>query len=100
MGTYRFENGKREWYTIREDYLKEEVKNMKLSKLLHITSVLTGLTGVTIFATTLLEGSTKLVIGIIKIDVLLCIVILFLIAIWTQIGAIHHMMLEKQGKII
>lgn len=73
---------------------------MKLSKLLHITSVLAGLTGIVIFATTLLEGSTNFVVGIIKIDSLLCIAILFLIAIWTQMGAIHHMMLEKRGEIV
>jgi len=35
-----------------------------------------------------------------KIDALLCVVILLLIATWLQIATIHHMMLEKKGEIV
>lgn len=73
---------------------------MKLSKAMHIISVVVGLTGVTTFVGAILGGSDNLVFGITKVDALLCAGILILIAIWLAVGTIHHMMLEKQGEII
>ena len=73
---------------------------MKFSKLLHIISVLVGFTGVITFASAILGGADNLVFGITKADALLCTGILFLIAIWTQLATMHHMMLEKRGEII
>lgn len=73
---------------------------MKLSKLMHIISVVVGLVGVTLFAGTILGGSDNLVFGITKVDALLCSAILILIAIWVQIATIHHMMLERKGKMV
>jgi hypothetical protein len=73
---------------------------MKLSKLMHIISVLVGLAGVITFAGAILGGSDNLVFGITKADALLCSAILILIATWVQIAVIHHMMLEKRGEII
>ena len=73
---------------------------MKLSKLMHVTSVLVGLVGVVVFAGAILGGSDNLVFGITKVDALLCAAILILIAIWVQIATIHHMMLEKRGEIV
>ena len=73
---------------------------MKLSKLLHVVSVLVGLAGVVAFIATILGGADDIVFGVTKIDALLCAGILFLIAIWGQLGAIHHMMLEKRGEIV
>ena len=73
---------------------------MKLSKLMHIVSVIVGLAGVVTFAAAILGGADNLVFGVAKVDVLLCAGILILIAIWGQIGTIHHMMLEKRGEII
>ena len=73
---------------------------MKLSKLMHIASVIVGLAGVVTFAGAILGGADNLVFGITKIDALLCSGILILIAIWLAIGTIHHMMLEKRGEII
>lgn len=73
---------------------------MKLSKLLHVVSVIVGFVGVIIFAGAILGGSDNLVFGITKVDALLCSAILILIAIWVQIATIHHMMLEKKGEII
>ena len=73
---------------------------MKLSKLLHIVSVVVGFTGVVLFIGAVLGGSDNLVYGITKLDALLCSAILILIAIWIQIATIHHMILEKKGEII
>jgi hypothetical protein len=73
---------------------------MKLSKLMHVASVVVGLAGVITFVGAILGGADNLVFGITKIDALLCSGILILIAIWLAIGTIHHMMLEKRGEII
>ena len=73
---------------------------MKPSKLMHITSIVVGSIGVILFAGAILGGSDNLVFGITKTDALLCSAILILIAIWTQIATIHHIMLEKKGEII
>lgn len=73
---------------------------MKPSKLMHIVSVIVGLVGVIVFAGAILGGSDNIVFGITKVDALLCAGILILIAIWTQIATIHHMMLEKKGELV
>lgn len=73
---------------------------MKLSKLLHVASVIVGFVGVVMFAGTVLGGADNLVFGITKADALACVAILILIAIWTQIAAIHHIMLEEKGRIV
>ena len=73
---------------------------MKLSKLMHVGSVIAGLVGVITFATALIGGSDNLVLGVTKIDALLCSAILILMAIWFVLGAMHHMMLEKNGEKI
>lgn len=73
---------------------------MKLSKLMHVASVVVGLSGVVAFAASIVGGADNLVFGITKMDALFCSGILILIAIWLAIGTIHHMMLEKRGEII
>ena len=73
---------------------------MKISKIMHIASVVVGLVGVFVFIKIIGVPSDGMVFGITKLDALLCVVVLFLIAIWGQIGTIHHMMLEKNGEII
>lgn len=73
---------------------------MKLSKLMHITSVTVGFAGVITFAAAILGGADNLVFGVTKVDALLCAGILILIAIWLAIGTIHHMMLERRGETI
>lgn len=73
---------------------------MKLSKLMHVGSVIVGLIGVIMFLGALRVGSDDMVYGITKMDALACIAILILIATWLQIATIHHMMLEKTGEII
>lgn len=73
---------------------------MKMSKIMHVASVIVGLVGVGTFLGAILGGSDNLVFGITKVDALLCSTILILIAIWLAIGTIHHMMLEKTGELI
>lgn len=73
---------------------------MKFSKLLHITSVLVGFAGIITFTGAQFGGADDLVFGVTKMHALLCAGVLFLIAIWTQVATIHHMMLEKKGEII
>ncbi|MEK7146093.1 MAG: hypothetical protein AAB802_02820 [Patescibacteria group bacterium] len=73
---------------------------MKFSKILHVTSVIVGFVGVISFVAAILGGGDDLIFGVTKADALLCSGILFLIAIWTQVATIHHMMLEKKGEMI
>lgn len=73
---------------------------MKISKIIHVVSVVAGLVGVITFLTAGFGGLNDLVFGVTKIDALLCAGILVLIAIWLQIATIHHMMLEKKGEIV
>lgn len=73
---------------------------MKLSKLMHVASVVVGFAGVITFVGALLGGGDNLVAGVTKIDALLCAGILILIATWLQLATIHHMMLEKHSEIV
>ncbi len=76
---------------------------MKLSKLFHVLSVLSGLAGVITFVVigiSVLGRSSELVFGVTKIDALLCVVVLLLIATWLQLSTIHHMVLEKKGELV
>lgn len=73
---------------------------MKLSKLMHVVSVIVGLIGVITFLGAVLGGADNFVFGVTKIDALICSAILILIAMWLQIATIHHMMLEKRGEIV
>lgn len=72
---------------------------MKPSKLMHVASVVVGFIGVISFLIAVF-GSAEATFGISKADALACSAILILIAIWTQIAVIHHMMLEKRGEMI
>ena len=73
---------------------------MKLSKLLHVGSVVAGLVGVITFTGALIGGADNQVFGVTKMDALLCSAILILMAIWFVLGAMHHMMLEKTGETL
>ena len=73
---------------------------MKLSKVMHVGSVITGFVGVVMFVGALRVGSDGMIYGITKLDALACVAILILIATWLQIATIHHMMLEKRGEIV
>lgn len=73
---------------------------MKLSKVMHVASVIAGVVGVISFLAAVFGGTDNSVFGVTKIDALLCAGILMLVAIWLQVGTIHHMMLEKRGEIV
>lgn len=72
---------------------------MKLSKVMHVGSVIVGFIGVISFLIAVF-GNSESVFGIAKMDALACAAVLILIAIWLAISTIHHMMLEKTGEII
>lgn len=73
---------------------------MKLSKILHIISVLVGFIGIGTLVSATIAGQTGLVFGFTREHLLFCSIIVFLIAIWLQIATIHHVMIEKEGSII
>ncbi len=75
---------------------------MKLSKLMHVASVVAGFIGVIGFIGAVLSGPNLegIVFGVTKADALACSAILILIATWLQIATIHHMMLEQKGEIV
>lgn len=73
---------------------------MKMSKVLHIGSVIAGFIGVFTFLGTVLGSSDGVAFGVSKMDALICSAILILIATWLQVATIHHMMLEKHGEKI
>lgn len=74
---------------------------MKLSQLLHVISVFMGLVGVAMSAfAVLIWPSGTVWFGMTREIMLLCAITSLLTAIWVQIATIHHMMLEKKGKLI
>ncbi|KKQ92721.1 MAG: hypothetical protein UU16_C0023G0015 [Candidatus Woesebacteria bacterium GW2011_GWA2_40_7] len=73
---------------------------MKLSKIMHVASVIVGSIAVITFSGAVFGSTNGMVFGITKNDALLCTGILVLFAIWGQVGAIHHMMLEKRGEVV
>lgn len=74
---------------------------MKLSKLMHIASVIFGFVGLLMWALAILDWLTKTLWFQVDLTlVIACAVVAFLAAIWLQIATIHHMMLEKRGEII
>ena len=74
---------------------------MKLSKLLHVISVVFGLVGMAMSAIVVLFWSGGVVWwGLTREVMLMCAITSLLAAIWIQIATIHHMMLEKKGEVI
>jgi len=73
---------------------------MKISKSTHVLSVIVGLIGVVLFVGIIVEGADNEVFGITKFDAFFSTAILMLTAIWLQIAAVHHMMLEKRSEIV
>ncbi len=73
---------------------------MKLSKLLHVGSVVVGLAGIVTAIAGAQAGAINLVWGLTREHLFLCSGLLMLIAIWLAIGTIHHMMLEEKGEWI
>lgn len=73
---------------------------MKISKVLHVASVIAGAVGVVTFLGAVFNSTNGMVFGVTKMDSLVCSAILILIATWLQIATMHHMELEKKGERI
>lgn len=74
---------------------------MKLSKLLHVFSVVMGLIGMAMAAFAVLFWPAGVVwFGLTREVMLLCSATSLLAAIWIQVATIHHMMLERKKEII
>ncbi len=74
---------------------------MKLSPLLHVISIAMGLIGVAMSAVAVLAWPAGVVwFGMTREIMLMCAIASLLTAIWIQIATIHHMMLEKKGKLL
>lgn len=72
---------------------------MKLSKLMHVASIVAGFAGVVSFLVAVF-GDAESLFGITKMDTLACAAVLLLIAIWAAVSTLHHMKLEEKGEII
>jgi len=74
---------------------------MKFSQGLHVLSVLAGLTGVVMWTVAILAWPAGAIrFGVTRDVMLACAGLSLVTAIWLVIGAIHHIMLEKAGKIV
>ena len=78
---------------------------MKISKILHVISVVSGVLGVLsflgLFGGGMMSGFSGMMgYGQGYASMPMGGLVFILIAIWLQIGAIHHMMLEKKGEIV
>ena len=80
-------------------------KNMKISKVLHVVSVISGVLGVLsflgLFGGGMMSGFSGMMgYGQGYASMPMGSIGFFLIAIWLQIGTIHHMILEKKGELV
>ena len=75
------------------------LKNMKVSKVLHITGVIVGFAGIITALVGVYAGDGR-VWGLTKEHILFCSGLLMLIAIWLAVSTVHHLMLEDRGKAI
>lgn len=74
---------------------------MKLSKILHVVSILFGLSGIAMWVWIFLFWPDGAVwFGVTRDVMMFCSITSLLAAIWIQIATIHHMMLEKKGELI
>lgn len=74
---------------------------MKLSKVLHVISIVLGLIGLAMSGIAVLFWPGGVVwFGLTRELMLMCSATLLLAAIWIQISTIHHIILEKKGEII
>ena len=72
---------------------------MKISKVLHVITVIVGFAGILTAVVGVFAGS-GLVWGLTKDHLLLCSGLLMLIAIWLGVSTVHHVMLENKGDVL
>lgn len=73
---------------------------MKISKVLHVVSVMVGFLGILALIGAWCASKQGLVLGMDETHLFRDATVLVLIAIWLQLGTMHHMMLEKKGEHI
>lgn len=73
---------------------------MKLSQLFHGISVLVGAVGIGTLVAATIAGPSGLVFGFTREHLLFCSIIVFLVTIWIQLAAMHHVMLEKENRVV
>lgn len=73
---------------------------MKFSQVLHVIGVIVGFAGIITALAGVIAGAENLVWDLTREHLFLCSGLLMLIAIWISISTIHHMMLEKENRII
>lgn len=73
---------------------------MKLSKVLHVVSVMIGFLGMLALIGAWYASKQGLVLGMDETHLFKDATVLVLIAIWLQLGTIHHMKLEEKGQVI
>jgi hypothetical protein len=73
---------------------------MKISKVLHVVSVMAGLLGVIALIGAWLASKRGLFLGMDETHLFKDATVLVLIAIWLQLGTMHHMKLEEKNEKI
>jgi hypothetical protein len=73
---------------------------MKISKVLHIVSVIAGFWGVLALVGAWLAGQDGTIWGFSQQHCFYDAIVLVLIAIWLQLATMHHIMLEKKNEMI
>ena len=74
---------------------------MKLSKVLHVISVIVGISGVIMSLWVVFAWPVGAVFfGVTRDVMMFCSVTSLITAVWLQMATMHHMMLEKKGEII
>ncbi|MEK7063341.1 MAG: hypothetical protein AAB955_01455 [Patescibacteria group bacterium] len=73
---------------------------MKLSKVLHLLSIIAGIAGVVALVGAYIAGPTGTVLGFTQNHLFIDAAIRILLAIWLQLATLHHMKLEEKGEII
>ena len=72
---------------------------MKISKILHVISVIVGVASIVTALVAVAAGSAG-IWGLTKEHILLCSGLLMLIAIWLAVSTVHHVMLEDRGNVL
>ncbi len=73
---------------------------MKISKVLHVISVLVGFFGVFMLIGAWRADFSGSFLGMTQDHLFKDATVLILVAIWLQIATIHHMMLEKKQELV
>jgi len=73
---------------------------MKISKVLHVVSIISGFLGVLALIGAWCASKQGFVLGMDETHLFRDAIVLVLVAIWLQIATIHHMKLEEKNEVI